>query len=397
LAEKAGFTAESLEAAKAIGAILESIGMIGRAMTVYISREYATTDPETLRQLAPQLGAVVSSMMSAIVGEGGQNIFSRMSNVIRMVVDSIKGLSPRQLSAVKTAIPIVQSAFEAVAGIATLLAGIGLSQAVQADPTQTKQNIDQIIRVINAVTYGLGNNLQRIIRTLVNSFEGITSSQATNIKRGAEAVKMVFESIGSIADMTTRLQSISEAGGGGGLPSHAADMISTTLAVLLSVIAGSERRFGFVEFVGGIIPALQLISGNVGALSTTLPDFIETMRLTKGAVTAIDRVYSSEVFQRVSQVDEAVLIKTKDAVTAMVRNVNDIGQALRGVRGFNINSELQSVNNKLNLGSSGRLEIAHHPVQFNVNWRITLDSEELEKALVEREGSVIQTKRDTVG
>jgi len=396
IAQAGGFTAESLDAAKAIGAILQSVGLIGRAMTVYISREYATTDPDTLRRLAPQLGAVVESMMSAIVGQGGHNIFSRMAGVIRFILDGMRDVSPAEARRVEQFTPMIQSAFTAIAGISTLLGNVGLGAAVQGDPERTKQNIDQMIRMANTVTYGVGNNIKGIITSIVENFSGLDRGQISNVKSGMEAVKSVLESISQFTGIADSLKGLGGGAAAGQEILTGRDALSTAFGAIVTLISGVGDKMGLEGFIDGILPGLNNIGTKIEPLSDALPDFIEAMRLTKGAITAVDRVYSGEVFQNVSQIDEAVLTKTKDAVTSMVTNINEIGQALRGVRGFNINSELQAVNNRLNLGSSGRLQIAHQPVQFNVSWRITLDSEELEKALVERQGSTIQTKRDTV-
>lgn len=377
IAAGAGFTEESMEAAKAIGAVINSIGQLARMMTIFISREYATTDPAVLRRLAPVLGEVIDAVLSAIVGTSGSNIFTRMVGTIRMVVDAVKGLNRNQLRAVQAAAPIIESTFTVMAAIAALIGNIGLGNAVSGTPEQTEQQVDQLVRVVNAITYGLGNNIRAIINTLVDAFSGISRSTAQNIKTGISALSSFFEAVRELPRMADQFQGESDT------MSQASSRLRDFLGATIDLLSGT---LGLNWFVDNLAFWLNSIAQHEDALADVMPGFIETMRLTKGAFTAVNRVVTDQAFLGVAEIEDTMLTRAKTGVVAMTNRIGEISDALGrfGNRVVPIDARMRELNNHLGLRSTGRLEIREEPIQFHVSWRVTLDADELEKALLDR-------------
>lgn len=385
IARGAGFNEKSVEAARAIGELVGSVGQLGRAMTIFISREYATTDPQTLRALAPQLRTVIEAIMDAVIGDDGTNVFSRMTEVIGFVVDAVSGLNRSQLRAIKIASPIIEATFTAMSAIAALIGNVGLGQAVRGNPEQTKQQIDQLIRVVNAITYGLGNNVKAIITTLASSFGGLRRSQVENIKTGLEAVTDTFNSLKGILDLSQRFK-------GDQTSMESASLeLSGFLGGVEDFLSGRNRT-GLKQFAERLPTWLNAIGSQADPIFQALPDFGDTLRYINTTAVAIDRIFNTDAMKAIGDLEEAGIQRIQKGVTAMINNINDFGEALGRVRGINLNSELQALSDRLGLKGTGRLTINQQPVTLNVNFRVTIDSEELEKALIEREGSRFATR-----
>jgi hypothetical protein len=86
-------------------------------------------------------------------------------------------------------------------------------------------------------------------------------------------------------------------------------------------------------------------------------------------------------------IEDAGIQRIQTGVVAMINNINDFGNALRGVSGINLDTELQALNSRLGLNSSGELRINQQPITLNVNFTVSIDAVELENVLLGRPGT----------
>jgi hypothetical protein len=383
IANTGAFTDETVNAAKAIGEIIGAVGTLGRVMTVFISREYATTDPEVLRRMAPQLGAVISSILGAIIGSDGTNIFTRMTDVLQTVVDSVKGLSRSQLNAVKTASPIIEAVFTTISSIAGLLGNMGIGEIVSGTPEETRQQMSSLTGIVEAITTGLGGSITELINSLKTSFSGLTGAQSKSIQTGGDAVKQIFDAVGPIVENISNF--IKDAANED--VTNLGLNLSNGLVAIRNLIYNPGGHFTLNDFVASMVPAFTTIGSQSSGLQSSVSGFVGSIEAIKTGLTAVNTFFTTDAITQLSQLDENALSPVKAGVEAFNTRLTDIDQALKNVKGFDVTTRLQELNGRLGLRSTGRLDIREEPIQFNVNFTVQIDAEELEEVLIDRPNS----------
>lgn len=383
ISSSGGFTAETVNAAKAVGEIIGSVGSLGRMMTIFISREFATTDPGVLRALAPELGSVISAILGAIIGPDGTNIFTRMTSVLQTVVDGVKGLNRSQLNAVKTASPIIEAVFTAITAVAGLIGNIGISNIISGTPEQINQQMSSLTGIVEAITTGLSGSIAQLINSLAASFSGLTGTQTNSIKTGGEAIQQIFDSVGPIVDHIGDFIKNAANEDIGGL----GEQLSNGLSAIRNLIYNPGGHFTLNDFVRNMVPAFSEIGSQSSTLGGSVSGFQNTLESIKSGLDTVHSFFTGDAITQLSQLDTAALAPVKLGVDAFNARLVDIDQALKNVKGFDVTTRLQELNGRLGLRSTGRLDIREEPIQFNVNFTVQIDAEELEDVLIDRPNS----------
>jgi hypothetical protein len=156
---------------------------------------------------------------------------------------------------------------------------------------------------------------------------------------------------------------------------------------------GTTKETGIKQFAERLPIWLNAIGAQADPIAEALPAFGDTLRYINTTATAIMRIFGPEgtAIADVAALQEGGIERISTGITGLVEKISDFRTALEGVKGINLNTELQALSDRLGLRSAGRITVRQQPVTLNVNFNITIDSEELEKALVERTGTRIQT------
>jgi len=382
LAGSGGFSEEAITAASALGEIIGAVGTLARMMTTFVTQEFRD-NPSELGSVSRTIGRVITTLLDAIIGTDGSNIFTRMVNVVRLVVDAITGLDSSQLGALKAATPLISSMFTAIAGMSALVGNLANSTGVASNPEQIGSIMASLVSVVEAVTSGFGEGITGMLDNLVSTFSAISPRAGRNIKVGVESISTIFEAIGQIIEQTTSFLS----GSANGDITEMGNRMSDSLCAVFKVIYNPGGRFTLTDFVRGIGRPMELFSELGPSLETGAGGFLGALRSLGSILEGVANFTNGEYFAGVETIDTNLMMMTKDAVVGMVQHIGDIDSALQRLRVININTRLRELNNKLGLRSTGRLDIREEPIQFHVNFTVNIDAQELENVLISRPNS----------
>ena len=299
--------------------------------------------------------------------------------VIGTLMEATRGMSKSQIARVSSVVEVMSGLFNVIPNLIGAVNSLGEGGT---DIASGRQLFDARLQGIRDLLDGLFRGERG---TVIDSIRALGEARISpRAKRNAEVLAEVMTAAGRLGELVTS-GVIRRLSGGG-------DQIKAVHAFfghLFNPNWGGSRAGHWVNHIQEF--------GRV-RLSTNVSRNIEQINSFVSGVSSIDFGMLARQATAAEQIDENVTERLQTGINALIDNTNNVGRRLRGAsrRAFNIPAELQTFANNLGLRSTGRLEIAHQPIQFNVNWNITVDSAEFEKALVEREGSRILTKGDQV-
>jgi len=299
-----------------------------------------------------------------------------MPVMINQLKNIAAGMSKSQVERLSSVVEVFGAVINSVSGLSSAVGT--LAQGEGEDPGVFRRRIQQIGEMINAMFSSEGGN------TIITAIQALGEARINpRAKRNAEVLTEIIGAASTLGQIVTS-GIVSRLGRGGdrvrGMHAFFGHLFNPNWGT------GGNHWITHVQEFGNV-----RISGNVSSNIEQIVAFVN-------GVNSIDFGALARQATAAEQINDDMMDRLQTGINALIDSTNNVGRRLKGAsaRAFNIDSELQTFANNLGLQSTGRLEIAHQPIQFNVNWRITLDAAELEKALTERGESVILTKRDTV-
>lgn len=318
----------------------------------------------------------ISQFFNGIVS----GIITPMAIWMPVMIDQLKnittGMSKSQVERLSSVVEVFGAVINSVSGLSSAVGT--LAQGEGEDPGVFRRRVQQIGEMINAMFSSGGGN------TIITAIRALGDARIDpRAKRNAEVLTEIIGAASTLGQIVTS-GIVSRLGRGGdqvrGMHAFFGHLFNPNWGTGRNHWITHVQEFGNVK-----------ISGNVSSNIEQIVAFVN-------GVNSIDFDVLARQAAAAEQINDDMMDRLQTGINALIDSTNNVGRRLKGAsaRAFNIDSELQTFANNLGLQSTGRLEIAHQPIQFNVNWRITLDAAELEKALTERGESVILTKRDTV-
>lgn len=360
-----GINPSQLESVKAVAEIFTNIVSLIQSLSESFSSEdflKAIKDGPGINPRA--VGRLFSSMVSGII----RPLARYMPTIITQLSDLAKGMTKGQVERLASVVEVFGTVIGSVGGLSTAVSS--LAEGESDDPGVFTRRISQIGEMIGSLFNAEGGN------TIISAIQALGEARIDpRAKKNAEILSEVITAASSLATLVNS-GIVSQLGGGGrevqGIHAFFGHLFNPNWRT-----AGAGHWVNHIKEFGSV------------RLPTNITSNMEQMNAFVSGVSTMDFGMLARQAEAAGALDEAMSERLETGINAIIENTNNVGRRLKGAsaRAFNIDSELQTFANNLGLNATGRLEIAHQPIQFNVNWHITLDSAELEKALTEREGS----------
>lgn len=371
------------ETQKTLGQVTELIDALGFHIT-----NITATIVESLRTLSVE-DLEKGKIMASILGSVAE--LTKALTPPPALVDSISSTLFGQ------APDIISSAadFANVMGkqVTKLIPGVEQIMKLANDPKLKDLNMEKIQAVSSAIS-GIGS-LMSALTPSDAAIKQISDDASSNsgfaavgkdLLRWAGAGVLIEEAPKLVDNMTQYIDIISSA----------FDKFKPKLTGLIqnmAEISGSIVDVEKFKLVSGVLTTAisifdvlnnaQDLSNNAG---TGIGNLVNNFA---AGVTSIDFAILSDAAKAAKAIEAKEIDILEKTVGSLIDTTNSVGKKLRAgsKRSYNIESELQAFADNYGLSKSGKLEIAHQPIQFNVNWTVTLDAEELEKVLLDRPNS----------
>lgn len=147
------------------------------------------------RDFAGALSNIQRFMRTFLEQLVGSNILGGFANFVNSFLSSTQGMSARDVEKVRVVGPVVGKAFESIAQLSSLM--------VSVLPTNATQPINPaVITSLTDFMQTFLRNVQSVIPQIMSSFtalaRNINPSQAESMKKSAEAIASVFQTLGTI-------------------------------------------------------------------------------------------------------------------------------------------------------------------------------------------------------
>lgn len=420
--------------------------------TVLTSLGFETGGPvDRTAQMLRVVSRFAQTMLS-VISEGG--FLRSIQDFIGQMVTIGTGINPGQIESVKTVAEIFESVTGLVSSFAEQFSSEDFLKAITSGSGRNSGRVARAFSgIIRGIITPISTQMPILIENLKNLTEGLSKSQIENMASVVGVFSTIIETVGRLAEVVGTIGDTGESGfsaaavrarlGSMGevlsvLFSEGGNSIITAIQALgrvslpRSTKANAETVTKALEAVGNISEILssgalaRLQNGTVGSrgidaihsamrhlfdptykgagvqhylttlenfASVRLPRVISTNAETlKTAFNAIGEIDFEAVQGAIAHIDDNFSERLQTGIAALIESINETGNALKGLgrSPINLQTELQRVNNALNLRGSSRLEIRQQPVTLNINFTVTMDSKELESALVGRPNSRIR-------
>lgn len=368
----------------AIGGMLEIIGSLGRSLLVVINQQYSGLTGAELQERIPQVTSVITEMLRTLFASGGGGMIDAMRDLIGAMLDSLSGLSVRDAERLNRLAPVLTKAFEAVAQIGLTVAG--LSSMIEGIPTdQRTAALGTLQNVIGTMLYGIRDVVAGIVTATRDMFAGLSASQATALKAGVETVKGMIEAIASLPDTLTSL--VDSLGDGDFNYQQIRQRLGTIVSLFYNQDSGGMPGLPVLfREAANTFNSIPEISGNPAAK-------LNTLMTSLSAVAEIGNINFTEVATSIEANAEAIrngaFTHMADNIRTMVSEVNSIAAELGSIQPVRINTELKALAGRLGLGSSDEITIRNRDFNITVELDVHIDSQELERTLLDRPTSRI--------
>jgi len=325
-------------------------GAVGLAAVAYIGMKGKEIIDESFKKSADAQnhGAI------ALAQSGGKN----------KSVNALQG----QADAIKSAIKELKESQEGVSGFTQDLLG-GVATLVSDAPNMRAQN--------NAQIGDLEEELHRINDRMEQAKKITLENKSTATKAVVSADSFISPTtLDEAKSKIIDLESL-----GKKLTSKDFDLQKT--------IDGIKAKFANISF--------DIVSPEQGvALSKSIETFGTVTDSIKNAASSMNvfKGFASELNGAVKEIKQAGLAPALKAIQEMIDQVNKMDEALSDGRlnTINVKTKLQQVAANVGLGSKAQYTIQTKPVNITVNLQVSMNAEDMEKALIMRASSIIRDR-----
>lgn len=259
---------------------------------------------------------------------------------------------------------------EPVSNLITALGSViqSITSAATAIPSSNASELQvgmvRMMAFMNVVTA----NMRTLFTGVIDGLMSVVQSKSFDpekLKAAAESFTAVF---GALSSLMTSISSSSNGGAGAKDPS----------AVLGPMMTGLSNLFSGGTFIAQMTSIITGMSGVGAALNPARMEAIAQFSNGIGAISSALTVVSQEL----TSINSIAVQHVEKGVTALVMSINDIGDSIAAIKGVDLNAELRTLVDRLGLEGRDTLRINHGNYNLTVNLRVTVDTEEFEKALL---------------
>lgn len=321
--------------------------------------------------------SMVSEATRPNVAEAVINSAAMTQNTLA-VTTALSGMSAAISSFVGIVLGIVSSRtaeemakVEPVANLITALGGVIQSVTAAAsaipstDASELQTGMLRMMSFMNVITTNMRTLFSGVITGLMTVVQS-KSFDPEKLKAAAESFTSVFGALSSL------MTSISDSSKGGGVGAK------DPSAVLGPMMSSLSNLFSGGTFIAQMTSIITGMSGVGAALNQARMEAISQFSKGIGAISSA----LTTVSQELTSINSLAVQHVEKGVTALVMSINDIGDSIAAIKGVDLNAELRTLVDKLGLEGRDTLRINHGNYNLTVNLRVTVDTEEFEKALL---------------
>lgn len=387
IAKGANFDEQARQNFEAIGSMLEVIGTLSRSLLIVINQQYSGLTGAELQERIPQVTDVIVSMMRTLFASGGGGMIEAMSGLITAMVGSLSGLSERDARRLNSLAPVLTKAFEAIAQIGLTVSNLGA--LVENTPAEQRTAaLGTLKAIVGTMLYGIRDVISGLVEATRDMFVGLSASQVNSLKSGVETVRGMIE---AISQLPGTLTSLVEALGDGGFNYQ---RIRARLGTIVSLFYNQDDSGN---------PGLPVLFREAANAFNSIPELAgnpsqKLQQLSQGlsSISEISGLRLDEVARSIEAQTEslksAAFTHMAENIRAMVAEVNSIATDLGSIQPININTQLKALGGRLGLGNSEELTIRNRDFNITVQLDVHIDSQELERTLVDRPNSRILSR-----
>lgn len=285
-----------------------------------------------------------------------------ITTFVSTVLTMVSGKSAEDLAKIAPVAELITS----LGGIITAVSSAA-SSIPETDADGFAVAMIRMMSFMNVIT----TNIRTLFSGVITGLMSVISSKSFDpekFKAASDAITGIFGGIGAVMTSLT-----SPAGGTGGAigskdPAAIIGPMITSLSTLFSGGTFAAQMTSIIDGMSGVgtamsparMEAIAQFSNGIGAISSAL----------------------TTVSQELTSINSIAVQHVEKGVTALVMSINDIGDSIAAIKGVDLNAELRTLVDRLGLEGRDTLRINHGNYNLTVNLRVTVDTEEFEKALL---------------
>lgn len=418
------FSKEKIEGVKVIGdmmnMVVNLINAVGSSMKSTVTEKVDGAKAERIWQTVPdvvtvmrgigkQMPALMTAMATAISAVPSDKKFTDSLAVAKTLFGMIteipklaKGISEASKGAGGTGEINSDVLFKAVATTAVFfwqlanLKGWGTSRPVMIELIEN-------VKVLGNLMSGAGD-VGKMAGTLQGFFDSVSKIIGTLSSASKDTTSISTEALfKSVAETAVFLWKLANVAGWGTSRPVMVELIENVkmLAALGDVnsqIGGLKKTFSAIAEIGmeiQKIPVFTLNPTDAAANVAKVATFMQQLTTGSGGMSIIAQA-SANMQKYANSMKSDGIIPALDAVTKMVKSVNELDSALNdiGKNKVDIKARLASVAQAVGLGGKAQVEIQNKHVQIQVNMTVTMDAGEVERVIFTRAGSFVRQRLD---
>lgn len=376
-------------ASKALSSTMSSVSSLARAMTVFTSEQYIGGDKINMSKITDDLNNIIGTIMEGLLksGKGGQNIVQQIGSMVSNVINSVGDLSQSEAKQVKALTPALQSGFNAVQAVATVVDSIARSGVLDKDARQQKSALKAVSNIVESLTGGLTGNLGPLFNQLNQIFGEMSKENIGRIEAGMESFETMFSSVDRIMKAIKNFGTKGE-GGGTRLQETTTKMMTNLrdLWVFMTQRTQNKETMSLFEFISYSAPFFEAISGMAATLSESATPFANALNSVMDIYDAIPSEINKGKFQTIKTLSQQGMTALAQGIGSMVDNINSIHQDIQRLKPQNIDTTLQQMANKLGMEGVNDISIPMDKLNLNIKVEVKLLTEEIEKTLKNKPG-----------
>ena len=362
-----------------------------RATKIFVVTLKAVTDfakaiiptPELIRAMkgagGPSLTAISSVMLTTIGTLITGNLFQRLGEYTKTVVEQLRGLSDRDVAKIRVLMPLLTSAFSALTSVASLVSTALASQPEQLHnlPALRLEDNDAITSRLRA-TQSITRSLETFLPNVITSLSAIPLSAgiASGLAGKTKALTLIFGLLSRVGEIYRgfsvgdRLHP--------GIVYDAVSSIAHATKWLFDPADGNSKalRAGLTGL--GTLPP---IPRDVGPKLEVIKNMFQILKDITESTQGISDM-TTRANDMAEQIKGNTITRIVTSIRDMVTEVNRVSEELNGITVPNLNIGLRRLAADVGLGETGNLTIRHRNFNVNVNVNVTIDSRDLHDTLV---------------
>lgn len=325
------------------------------------------------------------NFVSAIVN--GETTGSRLAGMNRMflglvsslnasiiVLSNVPTLSEDKIKTINSVVTVIDSMTRFTKNLTKSL------EAVPDDEESFAANVQRLQNFFGRVTdsiLGVAGQVAGGISSIVTK-EGLDPETFGTV---ATSLSKVFTSIGNLTKNVSAIALRAAGEGGEGVGDSLNNFIQGSFQGIINALLQGNITQKIGQLVGALAGAGEML--NEGSLE-------QVEAFGGGFSTIMSSI--QQAADSVTQINESYVETLTDGVDGMIESINRIEDSLSNFRGANLNTKLKEMVHNLGLDTRRRLSIDHGDLQIQINLKVVMEADKLEKVLLDRPNSRLQER-----